>query len=82
MSVEIKGIETIIGLVGSPPMEIKIDQKLIKSGTSLLEAWNSKHLAFIPYCFKCKEPLNWFNPPTEEGHIFRCPKCDRRWKID
>ena len=78
---EIVGVDTIRGLVGSPPKEIEIDQELIKRGTKLMREWNPKFLAFIPYCFLCKEPLNWYSPPTEEGFIFRCPKCGRKWKV-
>jgi len=77
---ETMGIDTIGGLVSSPPHEIEIEKKIIEKGTSLMRQWNTKFLAFIPYCYSCKEPLNWYNP-TEEGHIFHCPKCDRKWKV-
>ena len=78
---EIVGIDTIYGLTGSPPKEIEIEKSLIKEGTSLMREWNAKFLAFVPYCYSCKEPLNWYNPLTEEGYIFRCPKCNRKWKV-
>ena len=78
---EVPGIETITGTVGSPPDEITIDKSLIRKGTELMRQWNSKYLAFLPYCYSCKEPLNWYNPLTEEGYIFRCPKCNRKWKV-
>jgi len=81
MSEEIVGIDTIRGLAGSPPREIEVEKSLIVKGTSLMREWNSKFLAFLPYCFLCKEVLNWYNPLTEEGYIFRCPKCDRKWKV-
>ena len=77
---EIMGIDTIGGLVSSPPHEIEIEQKIIEKGTSLMRQWNTKFLAFLPYCYSCKEPLNWYSPP-EEGYIFHCPKCDRKWKV-
>ena len=81
MSEEIAGVDTIRGLVGSPPKEIEVEHVVIETGTRLMQVWNAKFLAFLPYCFMCKEPLNWYNPPTEEGYIFRCPKCNRRWKV-
>jgi len=77
---EIKGIDTIRGLAGSPPVEIEVEPKLLKEGTLLMRDWNSKFLAFLPYCYSCKEPLNWYSPPEGE-YVFRCPKCDRKWKV-
>ena len=76
----IKGIDTILGLVGNPPKVISIPKKLIVEGTSLLREWNSYYLAFIPYCYTCKEPLDWV-----QGHdqvVFACPKCGRKWMLE
>ena len=72
----IKGIDTIVGLAGSPPQEIPIPIQIIKKGNSLMGIWNSYHLAFIPYCFVCKEPLDW---AQEKPVAFVCPKCGRKW---
>lgn len=77
---EITGIDTIHGLVGEPPREIIISKKVVESGTSLMRVWNSLFLAFLPYCFKCKAPLNWYSPPTD--YIFHCPSCGRKWRIE
>ena len=76
----IKGVDTIAGLAGNPPNVIPIPLEIIKKGTSLLTKWNSYHLAFIPYCFVCKEPLDWAQGDKEV--VFICPKCDRRWVLD
>ena len=81
MSEEIKGVDTILGLAGSPSKVIEIERKLISQADSLMNKWNHAFLAFLPYCYVCHEPLNWYTPPTEEGHVFHCPKCDRKWKV-
>ena len=77
----IKGVDTILGLVGAPPKVIPVPRKIFRQGTALLRKWNSCHLAFIPYCFKCREALDWYHPPTKDGFVFRCPKCDRKWVL-
>ena len=76
----IKGIDTIEGLAGIPPEVIQIPRKIIKNGTLLLKEWNSCYLAFIPYCFKCKESVDWVQ--GDEKVVFICPKCDRKWVIE
>jgi len=78
MGEEWLGIETIMGLVGEPPAEIKIPYKLLKKQQLLLFEWNPLFLAIIPYCYKCKEPLVWHHKP-DDGVIFHCPKCNRKW---
>ena len=81
MSEEWPGLETIMGLVGEPPAEIKIPYRLIKKQKVLLSEWNSLHIAIIPYCIKCKEPLVWHHKP-DDGVLFHCPKCKRKWIQD
>ncbi len=76
----IKGIDTITGLVGNPPEVIQIPPKIIQDGTNLLRKWNSYYLAFLSYCFKCKEPVDWAQ--KQEGVVFICPKCSRRWVLE
>ena len=76
----IKGIDTITGLVGNPPEVIQIPPKIIHDGTNLLRKWNSYYLAFIPYCFKCKEPVDWAQ--KRKDVVFICPKCSRRWVLE
>jgi len=78
---EIPGLDTIMGLVGDPPMEIKVSYDTIKIAEGLRQVWNKSHIAFIPYCMKCKEPLVWISPPAN-GVLFKCPKCDRKWIKD
>uniref|UniRef100_A0A6H1ZQT9 Uncharacterized protein n=1 Tax=viral metagenome TaxID=1070528 RepID=A0A6H1ZQT9_9ZZZZ len=78
MSTEWPGIDTIKGLVGEPPTEIKVPYKLLEKQQLLLFEWNPLFIAIIPYCFKCKEPLVWHHNPTD-GVMFHCPKCNRRW---
>jgi len=75
-----KGIDTITGLVGNPPNSIQIPKKILKEGTSLLREWNTYYLAFLPYCFKCREPVDWAQ--NQEGVVFICPKCDRKWVLE
>lgn len=77
---KIKGIDTITGLVGDPPIEIPISRKTINKGTALLREWNDCFLAFLPYCFKCKEPVDWAQ--EQEGVVFICPKCNRKWVLE
>lgn len=78
---EIPGPDTIMGLVGSPPMKIPISYDSIKIAEGLRQLWNRSHIAFIPYCMKCKEPLVWVSPPAN-GVFFKCPKCGRKWTKD
>jgi len=79
---EIKGVDTIQGLVGSPPEIITISSGVIKAGEKLRQVWNTKFMAFIPYCFACKEPLVWHSPPGEDNVLFHCPSCHRKWVKD
>ncbi len=79
LSEEVKGVDTIRGLVGSPPMIIHVPREVVKSENSLQRVWNSRHIAIIPYCFVCKEPLTWVSPPDKDGRIFKCSKCGRVW---
>lgn len=78
---EIPGLDTIMGLVGNPPMEIPISYNSIKIAEGLRQVWNRSHIAFIPYCMKCKEPLVWVSPPAN-GALFKCPTCKRKWVKD
>lgn len=79
---EISGIDTILGLVGIPPKEISVGYETVKVAEKLKQVWNSKYLAFIPYCFVCKEPLVWHSPPGKDNVLFHCPKCQRKWIKD
>jgi len=79
ISREIPGIETIRGLVGEPPREIKIPFKLMLDLETSRPSWNACFVAIIPYCFRCRELLVWHSPPEKDGTLFHCPKCSRRW---
>ena len=79
---KIDGVDTIGGLVGTPPMVMQVDYDTIKSGELVRQLWNKMHMAFIPYCFVCKEPLVWHSPPDKDNVIFHCPKCERQWVRD
>ncbi len=78
---EIKGIDTIEGLVGEPPNLIELPRDYIVVGESLRQLWNSRHIAFLPYCFKCKIPLIWHTPLEPDNTIFHCDGCKRRWTV-
>lgn len=80
-SEEVKGLDTIRGLVGEPPKEILVPRVIVKTENMLMQGWNACHIAIIPFCFKCQEPLIWVNPPDKDGRIFRCGKCERVWKL-
>jgi len=79
-SKRIPGIDTIQGLVGTPPMVITISHKVIAVGDSVRQLWNSVYIAFIPYCFVCHIPLDW-HLPSDNGKVFTCPSCNRRWVL-
>lgn len=90
---EVPGIDTIQGLVGSPPQVIELSYLTVKAAEKLRQVWNTKFLAFIPYCFSCKEPLVWHINRSgintsgeyvkgEDSVIFHCPKCGRKWIKD
>lgn len=80
MSERIPGVDAIKGLVGPPPMVNVIPYKAMEIGESLRQIWNTNYIAFIPYCFKCKVPLDWHSPP-DGNKIFTCPNCNREWVI-
>ena len=80
--IEIPGVDTIQGLIGSPPKVITVSYDMIKTGELLKQVWNTKYIAFLPYCFVCKEPLVWHSPPDEDNVLFHCPKCKREWVKD
>lgn len=75
---EIAGVDTIQGFTGKAPDKVEVSYDTIKAAELLKQLWNSKHLAFIPYCISCKVPLNWIINPPEEV-MFRCPQCKREW---
>jgi len=79
---DIPGLETIRGLVGEPPPEVKIDYKDLRSVQLAILAVNHTFIALIPHCYKCRVPLAWHQPPYEKGHedeLFTCPNCGRVW---
>ena len=78
---EIAGVDTILGLVGSPPDVIGVSYETIRLAEKMKEVWNARYLAFLPYCFVCKEPLVWHSPPGEDHILFHCPKCGRKWVV-
>ena len=77
-SERVPGLDTIVGLSGSPPMVMEIPYELMHTEELLRQAWNVCHIAIIPYCFKCKTPLDWHTPP-DSGKVFTCPQCGRHW---
>jgi len=79
---EVPGVETIQGLVGLPPMRIELSYDLVKVGEQVRQVWNAKHMAFLPYCFACKEPLIWILEEPLNPTKFKCPKCGRVWVRD
>lgn len=79
-SERIPGVDTIRGLVGIPPTINIIPFRAVEAGTRLQQVWNAAYIAFIPYCFKCKVPLDWHLPP-DGNKIFTCPNCNRQWVL-
>jgi len=79
---ETPGIDTIQGLIGTPPKVIEISRNSIRVADSVRQIWNTKYLAFLPYCYNCKEPLVWHMPPRKDSVLFHCPKCKREWVKD
>ncbi|KKK80539.1 hypothetical protein LCGC14_2822490 [marine sediment metagenome] len=79
-SERIPGIDTIQGLAGSPPKINVISYKVMEAEHLLQQAWNAINIAIIPYCYKCKSPLDWHSPP--DGYkVFTCPTCNRQWVL-
>jgi len=74
----IKGLDTIAGLVGEPPPEIPVKYRTMCDQQVLISDWNASYIAIIPYCFKCKIPLDWYRPPSND-ELFVCPNCGRVW---
>jgi len=79
-SERIPGLDTIQGLAGTPPLINIIPYKTMKSAVAIQQDWNATFIAFIPYCFKCKVPLDWHTPP-DNGKVFTCPNCNRQWML-
>ena len=74
----VEGLDTIRGLVGEPPKTISIPLDLQRVASIAQSGWNAVHIAMLPFCFKCKEPLTWHTHP--QGQIlYHCPKCKRQW---
>lgn len=78
---EIAGIDTIKGLVGTPSDKIGLSYETVNIADGLKQLWNTKHIAFLPYCMNCKRPLIWVSSP-EDNVIFKCPECGRKWVKD
>jgi hypothetical protein len=78
---QVKGIDTIVDLVGEPPPEIPVDRGLVKKQTILSWEWNTKYIAMVPYCYRDREPLVWSIPPDGKK-IFTCGKCGRVWVVE
>ena len=74
----ISGKDTIRGLAGEPPPEIKLSTKLLIQQNALTQLWNMSFVAIIPYCFKCKVALDW-HIPSDDDEQFTCPSCGRVW---
>lgn len=79
---EIPGVDTIQGLVGKPPEVIELSYSSVETADKIRQIWNSKYLAFLPFCFPCREPLVWHSPPDKDNVLFHCPKCGRKWVKD
>ncbi len=47
--------------------------------TRVQEAWNKSGLCFLPICMDDGEAVTWHLPIEEDGTIFHCPKCQRKW---
>ena len=79
-SERIPGIDTIGGLAGSPPMVSVVPYKIMHTEELLRQAWNAVNIAIIPYCYKCKVPLDWHSP-HDNNKVFTCPSCNRQWVL-
>ncbi len=78
----VKGIDTIRGFMGSIPDKVELSYQTIKTGELLRQVWNGKGLAFIPYCYSCKVPVDWILEEKVKKEIFICPDCNRTWIRD
>ena len=47
--VNVSGIETIMNLVGKPPMEVELNWKTVEKQQALLRDWNSLYIAMLPF---------------------------------
>jgi len=74
---EVNGVDTIVGLSLEPPKTIELPYNVVYAAEVLRANWNASFIAFIPYCFKCKEPLVWHQHPKQV--LFHCPSCKREW---
>lgn len=79
---EVNGVDTIMNLVGEPPTVIELNRKVVESQQRLMSGWNEYHIAILPFCFQCKEPLVWHTVPREDSTMFHCPKCGRIWTME
>lgn len=80
MAKKVNGVDAIVGSVGPLPRKVGLEFLLVGKQQLLMNHWNHRHIAIIPYCIKCKVPLDWI---TERSHgddrIFECPKCGVVW---
>jgi len=77
--VRVSGVDSMLGLVGEPPKEIELSYTLVASLQRVISLFNPHHLGIVPYCFKCRTPVDWFSPFKDRA-IFICPVCKCQWK--
>lgn len=77
MADTIKGLDTIMECVGPWPKQMQIDARSLYDAQLLKDRWNDNHIAFLPFCMKCKQPLNWIR--EDPSDIFQCSQCGTKW---
>ena len=75
---QVNGVDTIQDLVGTLPKRITLPHKLEEKQHTLQQAWNSRYVAIVPFCVKCKVPLVLHTHPDGEV-LFHCPNCGANW---
>lgn len=81
---KIKGVESIVGPDANlGNFSLTINSNILEVMESIKRLNNLNSIAMIPYCIPCRAPLDWFVDQVHaEGQLaFRCPKCQREWRI-
>jgi len=73
----VKGLDTFRGRK-ELPSELALSREWMEKWRDTKNMLNEKGIALIPYCFKCRIPLNWIY--DDESILFICPECGAEWK--
>lgn len=73
------GLDTLQSNNITLPEEIHVTFALMSTAETLKQVLNAKGMGFIPYCLRCRVPLDWIRSSEV---LFECPTCHTKWIKD